>query len=88
MLVLGPGVAFLLLELIDTAGARGRARGHAGDAAARAAVARPGAGAGVPGADDLAQSRADPRDGAARYAGALSRVVSADRSGRSSIRCC
>ena len=40
------------------------------------------------GADHLAQSRPDPRDGAARHSGAVSRHRSAARSGRSSIRCC
>ncbi len=53
-----------------------RARGHACDAAPRARAARAsGARSCYPVSDHLAQSRPDPRDGAARHSGPLSRLL-------------
>ena len=70
-------------------GARGaRARGDAGHVGERTGGARHRAGVRLSGIDDVAQPQPDPRDGAARHSGPLPRVVSAARSGRSSIRCC
>ena len=91
LLVLRAGLAVPAGRDVDANGAaqRGpRARRHRRTLGASALCAPSGARFVYPVLDHLAQSRPDPRDGAARHSGALSRVVSAARSGPSSIRCC